>query len=92
MSKLDNIFLRIIQDSQFADTIGNDALRIRNLDDGKRAVNKHIKAVAEVLDMLNKKLAEARSDMSIKGKTGNVVIDDSEYQTIYRKVVSLLTK
>lgn len=92
MSKLDNIFLRIIQDEEFEDTIGNEATRVENLEDGKKSLNKHIRAIAEILDQLNKKLATVRSDMHVKGKTGNIVIDDAEYQAVYRKIVSLLSK
>lgn len=92
MSKLDTLFLTIIRDPQFADMIGNDASRVRNIDDGKRAANKYVRTVAEVLEQLNKKIEEKRMEMRLKQQKGNIVIDTSEYQAIYRKVVSLLTK
>lgn len=92
MSKLDNIFLRIIHDEQFADTIGDDATRVSSIDEGKRAINKDIRAIAEILEHINKKIEAVRSDMRLRGKAGNIVIDDAEYQAVYRKIVSLLTK
>jgi len=90
MNKLDNIFLKIIKDPQFSETIGNDAFRVNSLNDGKRSMNKQIKAIAEILDQLNKAIQISKSEMRLK--SGKGVIAEAEYQAIYRKVVSLLIK
>lgn len=91
MNKLDNIFLRIINNRQFGETIGQDAVNIKCIDEGKRAANKQIRAIAEILDQLNKKIEMAKVDMRIRGKAGVVELDNSEYAPIYKKILSMLT-
>ena len=60
MNKSDNMFLKIISDERFASTFDVIPSKYKSLDEGKRALNPHVKAVAEMVDQLNKKIYEAK--------------------------------
>lgn len=92
MSKVDNVFLKIISDEQFANNFDITPSKYRSLDDGKRAINPHVKAVAEMVDQLNQKINNAKSEMRMRNKVGPVVLTDSDFKPIYNKVVSMLSK
>ncbi len=92
MSKVDNIFLKIISDERLISTFDIVPSKYRSLDDGKRALNPYVKAIAEIVDQLNKKISVAKSDMRIRNKVGPVVLDEVDFQPIYKKVLSILSK
>lgn len=92
MNKVDNMFLKIISDERFASTFDVVPSKYRSLDDGKRALNPHVKAVAEMVDLLNKIINEVKSDMRIRNKVGPVMLTDSDFNSIYKKVLSTLSK
>jgi hypothetical protein len=41
---------------------------------------------------MSKRVNEAKMDLRIRNKIGEVVLDEADFQPIYKKVVSLLTK
>ena len=92
MNKVDNMFLKIISDERFASTFDVVPLKYRSLDEGKRALNPHVKAVAEMVDQLNKKINDVKSDMRIRNKVGPVVFTEADFKPIYNKAVSSLSK
>lgn len=92
MSKIDTLFTKIIRDESFANYFDIQPSLYNTLEEGKRSLNPHIKAVAELLDQLNQKISIAQSDMRIFNKVGHVILADSDQQAIYRKIVSLLSK
>ena len=92
MSKVDNMFLKIISDERLASTFDIVPSKYRSLDDGKRALNPYVKAIAEIVDLLNKNINEMKSDMRIRNKIGPVVLVDEDMAPIYKKALSLLPK
>ncbi len=92
MNKVDNMFLRIISDERLASTFDIVPSKYRSLDEGKRAINPHVKAIAEMVDQLNKKINEVKSDMRVRNKVGPVVLTDSDINSIYKKVLSSLSR
>lgn len=92
MNKVDNMFLRIISDEQFASTFDINPSKYRDLNEGKRALNPQVKAIAELIDQLNKKINDVKSDMRIRNKVGPVVLTDTDFNAIYKKVLSMLSK
>lgn len=92
MSKVDNMFLKIINDERLASTFDIVPSKYRSLDDGKRAVNPYVKAIADIIDELNININKVKEDMIIRNKLGPVVMEDADFQPIYKKVLSLLTK
>lgn len=92
MSKIDNIFLKIISDEKLIKAYGINPKMYRDLEAGKRTGNVYVKTIAEIVDQLNKKINEVKSDMRIRNKVGPVILDDATFQSIYKKAVSSLNK
>lgn len=92
VNKADNIFLKVISDEYLASTFNLEPQRYRSIDEGKRSLNPYVKAIAEIIDQLNKKISSAKSEMHIRNQVGPVVLDESEFSSIYKKIVSSLSK
>lgn len=90
MGKYDSLFEMIVSNEQFAEELGAYSGRCKNLADGKKSVNKTMKAIAEVISEIGGKIDSVKTDG--KSQKSNVNLDDSEMQSVYRKIVSLLTK
>lgn len=91
MSKYDILFEKIITNEELAEMLGPDARRYKTIADAKKLVlNKRIQAIAEIVNEVGKKYEAKRSEAKVKLE--EVTIDNAEFQAIYRKVVSLLTK
>lgn len=91
-NKADNIFVKVISDEYLASTFNIEPHKYHSLDEGKRALNPYVKAIAEIIDQLNKRISNAKSEMRIRNQAGPVVLDESEFSSIYKKVVSSLSK
>lgn len=92
MAKIDNLFLKIISDEQLTKAYNINPNKYRDLDAGKRAIEPSVRAIAEMVDLLNKKINDVKSDMRIRNQVGPVILDDAVFQSIYKKVVSTLSK
>ncbi len=92
MNKVDTMFLKIISDEQLSSAFDINPSKYRDLNEGKRALNPQVKAIAELIDQLNKKINDVKSDMRIRNKVGPVVLTDTDFNSIYKKVLSMLSK
>ena len=92
MNKLDLIFTKVISDNAFAKNFDIDASKYTSIEEGKRSLNPHVRAAAELVEMLSKKVGEEESNMRIRNKVGPVVLNESDQQVIYRKIVASLSK
>lgn len=92
MGRLDVIFQKIISDADFASAFNVAPNKYTTVDIGKKSLHPQVRAVAETLELLNKKINDVQSNMRIHNLSGPVIIDEAEFQAIYRKVVSALTK
>ena len=92
MSKVDNIFVRIVRDEKLQRQFEYDASRYRDLAEGKRSANKYVRAIAEIIELLNLKIVEIKSDMKLKHLSGPVIMNDNDFQVIYKIVVTSLNK
>lgn len=92
MSKVDNIFVRIVRDEKLQRQFEYDASRYRDLAEGKRSANKYVRAIAEIIELLNLKIVEIKSDMKLKHLSGPVIMNDNDFQAIYKIVVTSLNK
>ena len=92
MSKVDNIFVRIVRDEKLQRQFEYDASRYRDLAEGKRSANKYVRAIAEIIELLNLKIVEIKSDMKLKHLSGPVIMNDNDFQSIYKIVVTSLNK
>lgn len=91
MGKYDILFEKIVTNEEFANELGPDARRYKTIADAKKAVsNKKIRAVAEIISEVGSKFDLKKSNARIHSE--EATLDESEFQSIYRKIVSLLTK
>ena len=93
MSRQDILFLKILEDEQFASTFDIDASRYRSLVEGKKDLrNPNVRAVAEIVEQMSKAINMAKDNMKTRNKTGPVVLTDADFKPIYNTVLSLLNK
>ena len=91
MGKYDTLFEKIVTNDELASELGMDARRYKTVADAKKAVtNKKVRAIAEIISEVGSKLDLKKSNARVLSE--GATLDESEYQTIYRKIVSLLTK
>ena len=91
MGKYDKLFEKIVTNDELASELGMDARRYKTVADAKKAVtNKKVRAIAEIISEVGSKLDLKKSNARVLSEVATQ--DESEYQTIYRKIVSLLTK
>lgn len=90
-SKYDKLFEKIITSDEMANELGTDAKRYKTVDEGRKAFsNIKIRAIAEMINEIGHKLDLKKSNARVLSEDVN--LDPSEFQAIYRKIVSLLTK
>lgn len=91
MGKYDKLFEKIVTNDELASELGMDARRYKTVADAKKAVtNKKVRAIAEIISEVGSKLDLKKSNARVLSEVAT--LDESEYQSIYRKIVSLLTK
>lgn len=91
MGKYDTLFEKIVTNDELASELGMDARRYKTVADAKKAVtNKKVRAIAEIISEVGSKLDLKKSNARVLSEVAT--LDESEYQSIYRKIVSLLTK
>lgn len=87
MSKIDTIFYEIISNEEMVSAFEYRPSDYPTIAKGCKALNKYVKAIANMLLAYDKKVEEVSMDMRIKGQTGKVVIDESVKDSIYRRLV-----
>lgn len=91
MGKYDILFEKIITSEKIANELGPDARRYKTIADAKKALsNKKIRAIAEIISEVGALFELKKSNARIHSE--EATLDDSEFQSIYRKIVTLLTK
>lgn len=91
MGKYDILFEKIVTSEELVNELGPDARRYKTIADAKKAVsNKKIRAVAEIISEVGSKFDLKKSNARIHSE--EATLDESEFQSIYRKIVLLLTK
>ena len=93
MSKIDNIFKKIISDGTFCKDleIKNPEL-YNNVAQGLKARDVKVCATATTLQLIDKISEEIKSDMRIRRIVGEVHLKEEDKKAIYRKIVTLLEK
>lgn len=93
MSKIDNIFAKVISNPQLCREYGiTDPERYDNIVSGIKSSNGYVSAIATILKEVNTAYELQRQDMAIRRKEGTPVLQDSDMKSIYRKVVGILEK
>ena len=93
MSKIDNVFAKVISDEAICKEYGiNDPQKYQNVAQGLKSLNGHVVAKATALQQIDKLVEEQKMDMRIRGIQGAVVIKDTDLKSVYKKIVTLLEK
>ncbi len=91
MGKYDTLFEKIVTIEELANDLGPEAIRYKTIANAKKVVsNKKIRAIAEIISEVGAKLELKKSDARINSE--EAVLDEADFQAIYRKVISVLTK
>ena len=93
MSKIDNVFVKIISDEAICKEYGiNAPQKYQNIAQGLKSSNGYVVAIATVLQQIDKLVEEQKMDMRIRGIQGAVVLKEAELKSVYKKIVTLLEK
>lgn len=93
MSKIDNIFAKVISNPQICREYGiTDPERYDNIVSGIKSPNGYVSAIATILKEVNMAYELQRQEMTIRRKEGTAVLQDNDMKSIYRKVVAILEK
>ena len=64
MSRLEKLFQKVINDETISTTFDIDPSKYPSIDYAKRSLNPQVKAIVETLLLLDKKIAEEKSEMT----------------------------
>ena len=93
MSKIDNIFAKVISNPQICREYGiNDPERYDNIVSGMKSSNGYVSAIATILKEVNVAYELQKQEMALRRKEGTPVLQENDMRSIYRKVVGLLEK
>lgn len=92
MGKLDTMFHEIISYDEFVEKYDYNPDDYQKISVGCNSSNQYVRAIANMLLDLDKLVEDKKMDMRIKHQTGKVVIDQSAWDAIYRKLNKNLEK
>ena len=93
MSKIDNIFAKVISDEAICKEYGiNDPQKYQNIAQGIKSLNGYVVAIATALQQIDKLVEAEKMDMRIRRTQGVVTIKDADMKSVYKKIVTLLEK
>ena len=93
MSKIDNVFAKIISDEAICKEYGiNDPQKYQNVAQGLKSLNGNVVALARALPQIDKLVGVQQMDMRIRGIQGSVLIKETDLKSVYKKIVTLLEK
>lgn len=93
MSKIDNIFAKVISDEAICKEYGiNDPQKYQNIAQGIKSLNGYVVAIATALQQIDKLVEAEKMDMRIRRTQGIVTIKDADMKSVYKKIVTLLEK
>lgn len=93
MSKIDNIFVKVITDEEIVREYNiTRPEQYTNIAQGLRSVNAYVVAISTALKNLDTIIEQEKSDMRLRHKSGSVIIKDADMKSVYKKIVTLLEK
>ena len=93
MSKIDNIFAKVISDEAICKEYGiNGPQKYQNIAQGLKSLNGYVVAIATALQQIDKLVEAEKMDMRIRRTQGVVTIKDADLKSVYKKIVTLLEK
>ena len=92
MTKLDNIFLKVINDPKLKDHCGISPEDYQSLNDGLVSDDPYVKVLAKMLKEIDAKLGEIQTNNVVYSNNNTIELSDSAKKTIYNKLMSELTE
>lgn len=87
MGKIDIMFHEIISSDKLVNEYGYNPDKYESISQGCKSENKYVRTIANMLLALDKNIESQKMDMRIRNKTGKVVLSQSVWDSIYRKLV-----
>jgi len=91
MSKIDNIFKRVITDADFRHEYDVHPELYPTINDGYIATNPYVKSVAKVLLEVDKQVSEMERDQRIRNLKGEIELPDTFKSKLYKIMIKELS-
>lgn len=90
MSKLDNIFKKVIADEAIAGKYSITPDRYQTIDQGSNAMSPYVKYVARALYSIDKEVEDAKERMRQQYKSDAVKLSDDQLKSIYKITLPII--
>lgn len=93
MTKLDNIFVKVINDPALVKTYGYDPAKYPDIARGAKALNQQVKLIAEILMEIDREAESQRSSMRMHNeKVESAKLTKEFKNALYKRVINTLLK
>lgn len=90
MTKLDNIFLRVISNPKLCEEFQVDPAEFSNINEGLLSNDPHVHTIAQMLVDIDAKVSEMKSSDLFGPKETPLELSDTQKSTIYKRVLQSL--
>ncbi len=91
-TKLDNIFLKVINDPELKIHCDIATEEYQSLNDGLLSEDPYVKVLAKMLKEIDVKLNEIQTSNTVYSSNNTIELSDSQKKTLYSKLMSELTE
>ncbi len=91
MSKIDNIFLRVINDSEFRQEYDVHPENYSNISDGFLSSNPYVCAVAKLLRNVDDQVSEMEREKRMRNTEGKIELPETFKAKLYKVMLKELT-
>ena len=90
MSKIDNIFMKVISDADFRREYDVHPEVYTSINDGCVATNPYVKSVAKILLQIDSQISEMAREQRIRNLKGKIELPDSFKSKLYKIMIKEL--
>lgn len=90
MTKIDNIFLRVISNPKLCEEFEIDPSNFTNISEGLVSDDPHVHTIAQMLVDIDSKISEIKSSDLFGPKEHAIELTDTQKSTIYKRVLQSL--
>lgn len=91
MSKIDNIFQKVISDADFRREYDVHPEYYKTIHDGYNTANPYVRSVAKVLLEIDKQVSEMEREQRIRNLEGKIELPDSFKSKLYKIMIKELS-
>lgn len=92
ITKLDNIFLKVINDPELKEHCDIETEDYQSLNDGLLSSDPYVKVLAKMLKEIDIKLNEIQTSNTVYSSNSSIELSDSQKKSLYTKLMSELTE